>query len=285
MQEINKNVYIETSFEGVTLGALNWPHGLILIDSPFRQEDIRSWRSSTMNLGVGSNRLLINMDCHADRLLGVKSMESTVISHDDVADLLVSRPATFKTIPSEMGCEWEQFENLGNIRWSIPELTFSDQFTIHWDGSSIHLISRPGCAVGAIWVHLAEEKILFVGDCVVAHQAPYLALSNIPVWIQNLKELLSPIYQNHTIIGGRNGVLHRSDVEQQVQFLDTIYHHLSQLAPSRNSTEQITKMANDLAATFPAVDQYRKHINTNRLCFGMLEYYRSHYQSETETTA
>jgi hypothetical protein len=285
MQEISKNVYIETNFEGVTLGALNWPHGLIMVDSPFRQEDIRSWRASLLNLGIGSSRLLINLDCHADRLLGVKSMESIVIAHDEVSDLLISRPATFKTIPSEMGCEWEKFDNLGNIRWSIPEISFSDHFTIHWDGSPIHLVSRPGCAIGAIWVHLSEEKIIFVGDCVVAHQPPYLSCANIPVWIQNLKELLSPMYQNYTIIGGRNGVLHQSDIEKQIQFLDTVYRQFSQISTTNNTIDQINKMAAQLGESFPALDHHRKNINYHRLCFGLLEYYRVHYLKESEIAA
>ena len=70
MQEISTNVFIETNYEGVTLGALKWPHGLILIDAPFRQEDIRSWRSSLLNMAGSGNHLLINMDSHPDRLMG-----------------------------------------------------------------------------------------------------------------------------------------------------------------------------------------------------------------------
>ena len=285
MQEICKNVYIDTSYEGVTLGALNWPHGLIMIDSPFRPEDIRSWRASLLNLGIGSNRLLINMDCHADRLLGVKAMEATVIAHDEVSDALISRPATFKTIPSEMGSEWEKFDNLGNIRWSIPEISFSDQFVIYWDGSPIQLISRPGCASGAIWIHLPEEKVLFVGDCVVANQPPYLSCSNIPVWIQNLKELMSPTYQNYTIIGGRNGILHHSDMEKQIQFLDTVYRQLTQLVASNSDLAKINDLAANLAKGFPVMDQFHKSNNHNRLCFGLMEYYRMHYLKESEFAA
>ena len=32
MQELSNHVYIETGYAGVTLGAINWPHGLILIE-------------------------------------------------------------------------------------------------------------------------------------------------------------------------------------------------------------------------------------------------------------
>ena len=42
MQEISPKVFIETSYPGVTLGAIDWTHGLILVDAPFRPEDIRA---------------------------------------------------------------------------------------------------------------------------------------------------------------------------------------------------------------------------------------------------
>ena len=281
MQEICTNVYIDTSYEGVTLSALKWPHGMILIDAPFRPEDTRSWRSSLMNMG-GGNHLLICLDSQYDRLLGVKAMESIVVAHDEVGNILQARPATFKTIPAEMGCEWERFENLGNVRWGIPEITFSDEFCVNWDGNPINLISRPGCAAGAIWAQLPEEKIVFVGDCVIAHQPPFLETANIPVWIQNLKELLSSTYEGYTLIGGRNGILHYSDVEKQMQFLDNVYHQVNQLANTRGNVDQIKKIAAKLVEEFPTLDQYRKSIYTNRLCYGLMEYYQAKYAGEPE---
>ena len=66
MQEIASHVYIETSFPGVTLGAINWPHGLIQIDAPFRPEDIRTWRAELITMSGGVERLLVNLDAHFD---------------------------------------------------------------------------------------------------------------------------------------------------------------------------------------------------------------------------
>ena len=77
MQELAHHVYIETGYAGVTLGAINWSHGLVLIDAPFRAEDARSWRSALLNLGGGVDRLLVNLDAHFDRTLGVRAMDCT----------------------------------------------------------------------------------------------------------------------------------------------------------------------------------------------------------------
>jgi len=115
MQEISEHVYIERAYPGVTLGAINWPHGLILIDSPFRPEDVRAWRASLLNLGGGVERLLVNLDVHADRKLGARAMECTVVGHEKMAHVFRNRPVTFKAQGNETGAEWEQYNGLGSI--------------------------------------------------------------------------------------------------------------------------------------------------------------------------
>ena len=150
MQEIAAHVFIETAYPGVTLAALNTPHGLILIDAPLRGEDTRSWRATLLNLGGGVERLLVNLDAHFDRTLGARAMDCTVVAHEKVSQIFRNRPVTFKTQGSETGAEWELYSNLGSIRWAPPEITFTDEMVIHWGGSPIRLESRPGVSHGAL---------------------------------------------------------------------------------------------------------------------------------------
>jgi 3-hydroxyisobutyrate dehydrogenase-like beta-hydroxyacid dehydrogenase len=82
MQEIAAHVFIETAYPGVTLAALNTPHGLILVDAPLRGEDTRSWRATLLNMGGGVERLLVNLDAHFDRTLGARAMDCTVVAHE-----------------------------------------------------------------------------------------------------------------------------------------------------------------------------------------------------------
>jgi len=64
MQEIAPHIFIETAYPGVTLGAISWPHGLILVDSPYRTDDVRVWRTSLLNMSGGIDRILVNLDAH-----------------------------------------------------------------------------------------------------------------------------------------------------------------------------------------------------------------------------
>jgi hypothetical protein len=117
MQAIAKDVYIEDGYSGVTLGAIPLAHGLIQVDAPPSPEDGRAWRAALLNMGGGSERLLVNLDAHPDRTLGARAMDCTIVAHEKTAQVFRSRPNTFKAQGEETGADWESIAGLGNIRW------------------------------------------------------------------------------------------------------------------------------------------------------------------------
>jgi glyoxylase-like metal-dependent hydrolase (beta-lactamase superfamily II) len=284
MQELAHNTYIETSYAGVTLGAVNWSHGLILIDAPFRAEDARSWRSTLLTLGGGVDRMLVNLDTHFDRTLGVRAMECTVVGHEKMAEVFRNRPVTFKTQGSETGAEWELYNGLGSIRWVPPEITFSDNMVIHWDESPLVLEHRPGPAAGAIWATLPEQRIVFVGDAVLPDQPPYLASANLPAWIEQLKVLLTPAYQDFLVVSGRGGPVAQQQVRRQINVLEKAYAQLEELAERKLPASETERLVEMLMADFND-HSHRESQFRQRLKYGLYHYYARHYQSTGEDIA
>jgi glyoxylase-like metal-dependent hydrolase (beta-lactamase superfamily II) len=281
MEEISEHVYIETGYPGVTLAAINWPHGLILIDSPLRPDDARSWRSALLNLGGGVDRILINLDAHVDRTLGTRAMECSVVAHENMAQVFRNRPVTFKAQGSETGADWELYNGLGSIRWSPPDITFTETFQIHWNNSPMVLEYHPGPAIGAIWAVIPDHKLVFVGDAVLPGQPPFLASADIPVWIQTLELLSSPTYQNYLIINGRTGLITQKHVRQQIDFLVKAQQKVEALAKSKETVETTVDLVPDLLKEFNFTAD-RRWQYTNRLKWGLAHYYTRHYVSSSE---
>lgn len=279
MQELANHVYIDTSYPGVTLGAINWSHGLILIDAPFRPEDARAWRTTLLNLGGGVDRLLVNLDAHFDRTLGVRAMDCTVVGHEKMAEVYRNRPVTFKTQGSETGAEWELHNGLGSIRWVPPEITFTDRLLIHWDGSPLSLESHPGPSTGAIWAVLPEQRIAFVGDALIPDQPPYLATADLPTWINTLEPLLTPAYQDYLLISGRGGPVAHQQVRRQIRYLQKVHAMIEELAQQKAPAEETAtltpKLLKDFEVTPQNETQYRQ-----RLQYGLYHYYVRHYQPQ-----
>lgn len=271
MQEIIKNVYIEDQFPGVTLGVIVTPRGLIQIDAPPSPEDARSWRAALMNLGGGMERALINLDAHPDRTLGARAMDCTVIAHEKTANIFRTRPNTFKAQGEETGADWESIPGLGSVRWAPPEISFLDQMALHWGEMPVLLEHRPGPSSGSIWVHLVNEKIVFVGDAVLKNQPPFFAGSNITDWIAALNLLLSPSFKGYTIISSRGGIVTTNIVKTQLDFLKYAHDKLDKVVTKKPKPAVTEKLVASLLTWFKAPAARQKQF-AQRLRYGLLHY-------------
>jgi glyoxylase-like metal-dependent hydrolase (beta-lactamase superfamily II) len=284
MREIAKNIYIEDDYLGVTLGAMPLSHGLIQIDAPPSPEDCRAWRAALLNLGGGSERMLINLDAHPDRTLGARAMDCTIVAHERTSQVFRSRPNTFKAQGEETGADWESIPGLGNIRWILPEITFNQEMTIHWGDTEIFLEYHPGPAAGATWVLLPEQKVVFVGDAVLKNQPPFLAGADLPDWLDTLKLLLSNTYKNWLIVSGRGGVVTPEMIKAHKEYLEHVYSRVEKLAQKKAPPEEVEKLITPLLNSFkiPA----SKHLKyAQRLRYGLYHYYARHYHPTSSVTA
>jgi glyoxylase-like metal-dependent hydrolase (beta-lactamase superfamily II) len=278
MQEIAPHIYIETAYAGVTLGAINWPHGLILIDAPFRNEDVRAWRQALINLNSGVDRMLINLDAQLDRTLGARAMDCTVVGHEKMAQMFRTRPLTFKPQSSETGAEWERYESQGSIRWSPPEISFTAELLIQWSGGDdpLRLEYHPGPAAGSIWAVLPGEGIIFVGDAVVPDQPPYLSGADMPAWMASLEVLTGKPYNNYTLISGRGGLVRHDQVRAQMRWLAKADQKLNELAAHNAKPEETDKLAHSLFKDFNPPAE-KSALYQKRLKYGLYQYYARRY--------
>lgn len=277
MQEIAPHVYIEKSYPGVTLGAISFTHGLILIDAPLQPDDIRLWRATTFNMNNGIDRLLVNLDEHYDRTIGVRQVECMVAGHEKMNQLFRDRPVTFKTQTQETGADWELQSGLGSIRWASPEITFSQRVELHWDTDPVILEYHPGPSACAIWVELPVQKIVFVGDAVVPNAPPFLASADLSAWKETLHLLSSSMYRDYTIVSGRGGVIDPAEVKNQVKTLDKVDHYLEKIVEKKLSQDEIERSAHALAKNFEANGELVDHYQL-RLSWGLYQYVKHHHE-------
>ena len=276
MEQLAKNVYIEDKYTGVTLGVITQPRGLIQIDAPPSPEDGRSWRASLMGMGGGPERVLINLDAHPDRTLGVRAMDCTVIAHEKTAQAFRNRPNTFKAQGDETGSNWEAIPGLGSVRWAPPEISFVDQMSLYWSDTPIILESHPGPSSGAIWVILPEEKIIFIGDAVIKSQPPFLAYADLPAWIETLNALQDPKFKGFTIVSSRSGIINQQAIRQQLALLKKIHDKLEKLGKKKPGVGVTDKLAEQMLKDFRAPAERKKQY-LHRLRYGLNLYYMRHY--------
>ncbi len=282
MDSISKQVFIEEQYPGVTLGVICNSQGLVLIDAPPSPEDARSWRAALMGLGGGPERILINLDPHPDRTVGVRAMDCSVIAHEKTAQVFRNRPNIFKAQGDDTGADWESIPGLTGIRWVTPEISFTHTMTLHWDNMPILLETHPGPHPGAIWVILPEEKIVFVGDAVLKNQPPFLAHANLPSWIESLTRLQSKEFSDYTVISGRDGVIPAAILKSQADFIKDLHKRLEKLSQKKQKPDMTESLVQPLLSSFKVPASRQKQFS-HRLRYGLRHYYARHYQSNSSS--
>jgi glyoxylase-like metal-dependent hydrolase (beta-lactamase superfamily II) len=283
MQAITDNIYMEDQFPGVTLGVIVRPRGLIQIDAPPSPEDARSWRAALMNVGGGMERVLVNLDAHPDRTLGARAMDCTVIAHEKTAAIFKSRPTTFKAQGEETGADWESIPGLGSVRWAPPEISFAAQMTLHWGDDSVVVEHHPGPSIGALWVIIPSDKVVFIGDAVTKGQPPFLSQANFTAWIETVNLLQSPAFKGYTVISGRGGVVNTNAIKNQLDFLKHARDKMEKFSEKKKPTPASTeKLVTSLLSWFKSPAARHKQY-AQRVRYGVLHYNTRYHRSASRS--
>jgi glyoxylase-like metal-dependent hydrolase (beta-lactamase superfamily II) len=203
-------------------------------------------------------------------------MDCTVIAHEKTAAVFRVRPTTFKAQGNETGSDWETIPGLGTVRWAPPEISFTDQMTLHWGEKPILLEQHPGPSSGAIWVIVPDDKVVFLGDAVLKNQPPFIAHADLPAWMEALELLLSPQYRGYTFVSGRGGTASTSAIKAQLELMEEIHEKLEKVAAKGQSPESTEKLVETFANKFKASSARHKQF-AQRLRYGFRHYYARHY--------
>jgi glyoxylase-like metal-dependent hydrolase (beta-lactamase superfamily II) len=275
MQEIGKNIYLEESYSGVALGAVKLEHGLLLVDSPLRFSDQGSWRKKAAQLGEGGSQVTLMLDTHIDRTIGLRALGGCVLGHDKAAEILANRPANLRPQDFCAGAEAEALDLPTNVRWAQPAMTFSNTMAFYTDKSCVRITHQPGAHQAGCWVRLDAEKIIFVGDSVVAHQPPFLAEASLQPWLDELAELSSDPLQDYRIVSSRNGLIRQKAIEKLSDFLSYIKEILPDLASQDDRDEAIADLLPGLLRKL-SFDKKNAELYQKRLAYGLTKYLKCH---------
>ena len=276
MDSISNHTYLETEYPGVVLGVVQSKRGLLLVDAPFRAEDQRTWHQDLAHLEAGSERLLVMLDPHIDRTLGIRAMETEVVGQENSVPILRNRPTAFRSQELDAGSDWEPFNLPANLRWAIPELTYSDSLNLYWDELSMVLEHHSGSHIAGTWLKVIPDSVVFIGDTVVTNQPPFLGYGDLAAWVTDLELLLSDEYRGFKIVTSRSAVVRARSIEKMRNFLEKTRNKVEAFAAHPGETEDLLREVPGLlrGLNFNKGLTQRYH---NRLAWGLEQYYKRHY--------
>ncbi len=277
MKEISDNIMLETEFEGVTVGAIQTPQGIVMIDTPLNPKEAQVWRTTCSRMTGGSDRLLVLLDEHFDRTAGARVMRCPIIAHDRTAQAVASRLSSARPPVNRTGSAWESCQEITTIHWVSPEITFTNTMQINWGDEPIQLEYHPGPSRGSTWVVLPQQHIAFIGDTVMPGQPPFLASADIVAWLEAIEMLKSREFKDFTLICGRGILATREDILELQKFLKSAQKTLEKLSASQATTSDAEASGFAMAEEFSSKNKSEMDLYRTRLAYGLSQYYISHF--------
>lgn len=177
MVEVADGVYAYTQPHGGwclnNAGVLVGPDGTVVIDTVATVSRAARLRESVRRLGAGPVRTLVNTHHHGDHTFGNDAFGAvTIVAHHD---------ARTEMAASGLGLTglWPEV-NWGELRLTLPTLTFHDRLTVHVGDRRAELIHvGPAHTTNDVVVWLPEQRVLFAGDVVLSGATPFNLMGSV----------------------------------------------------------------------------------------------------------
>lgn len=256
MEELAENIFVETSYEGVNVGAIVTKGGIICVDAPSYPRDARHWVTRLSQLNPRPIKYIILTNAHGDRILNTRWLDAPIIAHDQAAEKLNNYD---KRYPQHLLDSLGQRNpmagrELVNGPVDRAAVTFDKAMTVIADDYHINLYHAPGPSPGNIWAYIPETGALFTGDSVTVNAPPPLVEICCMEWIHTLKDTLSN-HEVQSLVPGRGAVSTPEEaVPPMVDYLTYIEENIRQIIVEGKSRESIASLEETLLAKFPAGD-------------------------------
>ncbi|MDP2965548.1 MAG: hypothetical protein Q8N39_05840 [Pelolinea sp.] len=282
MKEIATDILIETDYEGVTVGAIRTPAGVVMVDTPINPKDASIWRTTCTRTAAGSNRLLVLLDEHFDRVSGATNIKCPVIVHEKTSQAVSARPSSKNQSSIGTSTAWETNPEPITTRWIHAEITFTANMAVNWGDDPILLELHPGPSKGSTWVVVPHKQVAFIGDTVTPGQPPFLANADIEAWLESLHELQLARFKDFILISGRGSLVTMDDIKELEHFLKKAARKLGKLVASKTKADEAEALGEELLENFPSINKHEAELFRNRLTTGVVQYYSSHFSKKSD---
>lgn len=228
MEKIAENIYVETNYEGVNVGAILTSDGVIAIDAPSYTRQARDWAMRLNHLHPKGVQFVILTDYDGDRILNTRWFNAPLISHQVTKEILLGYDRRYPAVLLESltARNPERGRELSHSPVQKTTIGFDRKLNFYKENVDIELTAVPGPTPGNIIVSLPHTGILFSGDIITTNYPPNLAAANSEQWLKTLAWLQkqSNITQ---IVPGRGELCHFEAIDRVYQYIETMRSRIS----------------------------------------------------------
>lgn len=271
MNEIAPNIYFETRYRMVTVGAIKTPNGWVCIDTPPFPDDTHHWLTTLHEAAPIPVLYVINTDSHRDRILCNSLFGAPVVAHEAATRHMLGLNDSFISAAAQSLYDGDPTVfQVANLKPAAPGIAFDTNLTLHSGSMAVELLGHPSASSGSCWVLNRKNKIIFAGDSVVDNTHPHIGNGDIEAWLKALQELRSRTYKSWTIVSGRGDIITSTATQPLTDYLEKAHSLVNDLLANEGARSEIGQLVPELLDMFPfsetQLDETQKQIRGGLEC-------------------
>jgi cyclase len=246
MQQISKNVFVESKYPQCNLGLITTSEGIVIVDVPQIALDVPKWREEIQK--KGEIRFVVNTEEHGDHCQNSCWFPGLLITSAETRRKIAQTPA--RTIIEKAKKMYPDAAKLmDSFKVRLADITFTDEMNFYLGGLTFNLFPLVGHSTGGIGVYIPEEKVVFTTDCVFHKVKTWLQEALPDRWFASLKRLENMDIE--TIVPGHGEMCTKSYLEEQAEIVQK-WVQVVQDAIKKGLTEE------EAIASITCPDPYQK---------------------------
>ncbi|MBN1316777.1 MAG: hypothetical protein JXA42_14960 [Anaerolineales bacterium] len=256
MKEVANNVFIETEYPGVNVGAIVTSEGIVCVDSPSIPSDAHAWRTNLLKQHGIPIKYVILTDFNADRALTTYVYRANIMVQESSRTRLWGYESRYPApLLDHTAARFNLSRlDLNDARVIHPQISFCTKAMLKVGNVEIKLMHKPSATPGSLWVHLEKESILFTGDTLVVGEHPTLAEAETDNWLNALDDLNMNFTTIETLVPGRGPLCDLSAIQEISSFIRIVKQRVYSLFEAGRPRADTTSLIPDFIDSFPHKD-------------------------------
>lgn len=252
MQEITRQVFVETEYDEVNVGAIITQTGVICIDVPSYARDARDWAARMHRLSPYPVQHVLLTDASGDRVLNTRWLNAPLTVHRFGADLLRSYDKKFPQamIDSLSARNPHRGRELNGTQVESPITNFTSEIVMYKHGRAITLRHVGGPTLGNSWIILPKSDIIFAGDTLMLDTHPHLAAPTSRAWMASMATLRDKL-PTHTIVPGRGKDVSADAINSSIRYLEKMQERVAILLNEQEPRESTAHYIDEFIGLYP----------------------------------
>ena len=215
MDQVTRNVYVETGYRGCNPGFVVTSEGVVMIDTPQIPKDALAYREIVQK--HGKVIYLINTEPHGDHFTGNFFFDAAIcIAQQGTREAIMK--TQLEALKERIKLLDPGFEpHLETYRIKLPTITFNQSMRLYVGNHTFELIHLPGHTASETAVFIPEERTIFTGDNIFNQVQTFLHEALPKEWLNSL-EILKTFEADH-YIPGHGEVCTKAYLNKQASFI------------------------------------------------------------------